>query len=102
MNVPPPTAVELAIDFTPDLGLAYEAGWRAFQLRSGQYAAQFRSVNANQIWVPHGGEAKAAAALRKKDQVKSILITWIFGSALLLWILWVEVLKDVVMPWLRP
>ena len=38
MSLPPSTFIEMAVDFTPDLGLAYETGWRAFQLRSGHYA----------------------------------------------------------------
>ena len=101
MSLPQPTNIDMAIDFTPNLGLAHEAGWRAFQIRSGEYAEQFRSANARQLWSPHSVEARSAAELRAKDRTKSKLIAWVIGAALLLWILWVEVLKDFALPWFR-
>lgn len=66
MSLPRPTNVDLAIDFTPYLGLAHELGWRAFQLRSAKYAEQFRVANAERVWNPQGAEAKSAATLRPR------------------------------------
>ena len=98
MSLPEPTKVDLAIDFTPNLGLAYEPGWRAFQFRSRTYAEQFRVINAGKLWTPRSAEAVSAAALRAKDETRSNWIAWVGGAALLFWILWKEVLKDLVMP----
>jgi hypothetical protein len=99
MSLPQPTSVDSTFDFTPYLGLAHEPPWRAFQFRSAEYAEKFRSANAERLWSPHGDEAKSAAALRAKDEEKSNRIAWLFGGVLLLWFLWSEVLKDVVLPW---
>ena len=101
MSLPQPTNIDMAFDFSPNLGLAHEPGWRAFQIRSGEYAKQFRSANARELWSPHSDEATSAANLREKEQKKSKLIAWVIGVALLLWILWVEVLKDFALPWFR-
>jgi hypothetical protein len=101
MSLPQPTNIDMAVDFTPTLGMAHEPGWRAFQFRSGEYAEQFQAANARLLWSPHSEEARSAAELRQKDQAKSNLIAWVFGGAVLLWILWVEVLKDFALPWFR-
>ena len=98
MSLAEPTKVDLAIDFTPSLALAYEPDWRAFQFRSRTYADQFRVVNAAKLWTPLSAEAASAEASRAKDAAKSNWIAWVGGAAVLFWILWVELLKDIVMP----
>jgi hypothetical protein len=90
MRLPQPTNVDMAVDFTPYLGLAHEPRWRAFQFRSRGYMEQFRSANAGQLWSPQSAEAKSAAEMRVKDEVKSNRLAWVLGAALLLWIFWVE------------
>lgn len=92
MSLPQPTNIDLAFDFTPNLGQAHEPAWRAFQLRSHEYAEQFRSMNSRLLWSEHSPQATSAAALRAKDRAKSNLLAWIFGGVILLWFIWSEVL----------
>lgn len=87
MSLPRPTEVSLAFDFTPVLSLDHEPSWRAFYFRSPLYAAQFRQLNAAQLWDPQSPAAKSAATQRRKDSNSN---TWIVGSivaALVLWLI---------------
>lgn len=67
MSLPEPTNVDLAVDFTPILSLAFEPAWQGFQFRSARYAALFREANSARKWNPQSVEAQSAATLRRQD-----------------------------------
>lgn len=90
MTVAKPTKVELALDFTPSLGLAHEPGWRAFVFESASYAEQFRNLNEAQLWNTHSPAAARAAALRRRDSNKTNWIVGVIVAAVLLWTVWSE------------
>ncbi len=90
IGVPKPTPVESSIEFTPNLALPYESGWRAFQFRSIDYADAFRKLNEDRLWNPHSGEARAATAQRKENQFRNNLIIGGVVLIVLLYGLWRE------------
>ena len=102
MSVPKPTGVDLAVDFTPLIALAFEPAWRAFHFRSQRYAELFRQANLVGLWNPRSVEAQSAAAKRNKDSFRMNLIVGTVVAAVLLWSLWSEVLSPYVLPYFRP
>jgi hypothetical protein len=97
MSVPPPTNVDLAVDFTPSLALPFEPHWRAFLFRSPEYARQFSRANIHDLWNPTSMEAQAAAAQRSERSRTSNLVVGAIVVAVLLWGLW-----DFLSPFVRP
>ena len=90
MSAPVSSDVTSAVEFTPDMALAYEPMWRAFRFRDAGYAAQFRAINTPQIWDPQGEAAKQARTKRRTSTAKTNKVVVIVIVIVLLWGLWGE------------